>query len=555
MKFSIKKPTVNLKIGSKASEKIDKKSILKKSANNDSEKKLEVSQSEKESRDLEISELEKSLSSFITIAHLDYQDDYPVYAGVITDPTASGGKRFTIIEPSFTARDKKNFETIRQILMMELTIDLNDISSKKLAEKRLKHKILQIIRKYKLDISKGSIRKIIYYAIRDFVYLGKIEPLMHDPMIEEISCDGTNVPLYIWHREYESMPTNIIFPSAPELENYARKLAYVSGQHISVAQPIVDASLPGGDRINLTLGEEITKKGSTFTIRRFREDPVTIVDLIKYNTMSADIAAYLWYLVEHRSTALVAGGTASGKTTTLNAISTFIPPQQKIVSIEDTQELNLSHENWIPAVSRQSFSGNTMAEITQFDLLRAALRQRPDIIIVGETRGREAYTLFQAMATGHGGFSSIHADSVAATLNRLTSAPMDIPKVLIGYTLHAIILQLKLQMGARSVRRIIQISEIAGLDEKTGEILLNDVFNWNPTTDKHTFSGRSILFDKIADRYGQSPDQIAYELNKRKTTLEWMLKNGIRGHKDVYATIMDYYADPDRFYERKRMLV
>ena len=196
-----------------------------------------------------------------------------------------------------------------------------------------------------------------------------------------------------------------------------------------------------------------------------------------------------------------------------------------------------------------------MAEITQFDLLRAALRQRPDIIIVGETRGREAYTLFQAMATGHGGFSSIHADSVAATLNRLTSAPMDIPKVLIAYTLHAIILQLKLTIQGRSVRRIIQISEIAGLHDKTGEILLNDVFNWNPSTDKHTFSGRSILFDKIADRYGISPDQVSYELNKRKTALNWMLNNDVRKYKDVSSTIMEFYADPDRFYERKRMLV
>lgn len=550
MKFSIKKPAINLSVD-KSGEKKDEKSDSKDSP----EKKLQVQESDKESREIEVSELEKSLSSFITITHLDYQDDYPVYAGVVTDLTARGGKRFMVIEPTFTARDKKNFETIRQILMMELTIDLHDISSKKLAEKRLKHKILQIIRKYKLDISKGSIKKIVYYAIRDFVYLGKIEPLMHDPMVEEISCDGTDIPLYIWHREYESMPSNITFSSSTDLENYARKLAYVSGQHISVAQPIVDASLPGGDRINLTLGDEITTKGSTFTIRRFREDPVTIIDLIKYNTMSADIAAYLWYLVQHRTTALIAGGTASGKTTTLNAISSFIPPQQKIVSIEDTQELNLPHENWIPAVARQSFSGSTMSEITQFDLLRAALRQRPDIIIVGETRGREAYTLFQAMATGHGGFSSIHADSVVATLNRLTSAPMDIPKVLIGNTLNAILLQLKLQIGGRSVRRIIQISEIAGIDEKTGEILLNDAFNWNPTIDKHAFSGRSILFDKIADRYGQNPDQVTYELNKRKTALEWMLKNGIRSHKDVHATIMEYYADPDRFYERKRMLV
>lgn len=552
MKFNIKKPSV--KIG--GSLKLGKKEEAQnKETNTKPQSTLEKTQKSEESKQVEIPELEQSLSSFITISHLDYQDDYPVYTGIVTDPTARGGKRFMVIEPTFTAKDKRSFETIRQILMVELTVDLNDIATKKLAEQRLKHKILNIIKKYNLDITRGSMKKIIYYAVRDFVYLGKIEPLMHDPMIEEISCDGTNIPLYIWHREYESMPTNIIFTSDHELENYARKLAYVSGQHISMAQPIVDASLPGGDRINLTLGDEVTKRGSTFTIRRFREDPVTIVDLIQYNTMSADIAAYLWWLVEHRSTALVAGGTASGKTTTLNAISTFIPPQQKIVSIEDTQELNLPHENWIPAVSRQSFSGSTMAEITQFDLLRAALRQRPDIIIVGETRGREAYTLFQAMATGHGGFSSIHADSVAATLNRLTSAPMDIPKVLIGYTLDAIILQLKLTIKGKSVRRIIQISEIAGIDDKTGEILLNDVFNWNPTTDKHSFSGRSILFDKIADRYGESPDQVSYELNKRKTALDWMLKNGIRKHKEVSETIMDFYEDPDRFYERKRMLV
>ena len=553
MKFNIKKPTMKIGGGLKLGKKTEDGNVQK-SESDIAENKLEKT-IKSEPKAVELPELGQSLSSFITISHLDYQDAYPVYTGIITDPTAHGGKRFMVIEPTFTAKDRKSFETIRQILMVELTVDLNDIATKKLAEQRLKHKIFDIIKKYKLDITSGSMKKIIYYAIRDFVYLGKIEPLMHDPMIEEISCDGTNIPLYIWHREYESMPTNIFFTSDYELDNYARKIAYVSGQHISMAQPIVDASLPGGDRINLTLGREITKKGSTFTIRRFREDPVSIIDLIKYNTMSADIAAYLWWLVEHRSTALVAGGTASGKTTTLNAISTFIPPQQKIVTIEDTQELNLPHENWIPAVARQSFSGSTMAEITQFDLLRAALRQRPDIIIVGETRGREAYTLFQAMATGHGGFSSIHADSVAATLNRLTSAPMDIPKVLIAYTLHAIILQLKLTIQGRSVRRIIQISEIAGLDDKTGEILLNDVFNWNPSTDKHTFSGRSILFDKIADRYGQSPDQVSYELNKRKTALNWMLNNDVRKYKDVSSTIMEFYSDPDRFYERKRMLV
>lgn len=498
--------------------------------------------------------LESVLANFATITKLDYQD-YPVYTGVVADPSSRGGRRYVVIEPTFTEKDKKNFETIRQILMIELTVDLNDIRSKKNAEERLKKKIAIVIKKYKLDIPNNSIPKIVYYAIRDFIYYGKIEALMHDPMIEEISCDGTNIPLYIYHREYESLPTSVIFATNEELDNFARKLAYVSGQHISMATPIVDASLPGGDRINLTLGTEVTKRGSTFTIRRFRGDPISVVDLITYNTLSADIAAYLWYLVEHRLTMLIAGGTASGKTTTLNTISSFIPPGQKIVSIEDTQELNLPHENWIPAVSRQSFTGSAMAEITQFDLLRAALRQRPDTIIVGETRGREAYTLFQAMATGHGGFSSIHADSVAATLNRLTSAPMDIPKVLISNTLNAILLQLKLTIGGRAVRRVIQISEVVGLDEKSGEVLLNDVFNWNPSTDTHVFSGRSILFDKISERYGVTQEEISYELNKRKTSIEWMAKNNIRKHEDVSNTIMDFYSDPERFYERKRMLV
>ena len=474
---------------------------------------------------------------------------------IVPDSTAAGGKRFCIIEPTFTEKDARDYETIRQILMIELTVDLNDIKNKKNAERALKKKVVSIIKKYRINIPKSSIKKIIYYMIRDFIYLGKIEPLMHDPMIEEISCDGANIPLYIWHREYESMPTNIIFKKHNLLDNFARKLAYVSGQHISMAQPIVDASLPSGDRINLTLGTEVTKRGSTFTIRRFKEDPITIVDLINYNTISADIGAYMWFITEHKSTFLVSGGTASGKTTTLNAISSFIKPGNKIVSIEDTAELNLPHENWIPAVSRQSFSGQTLAEITQFDLLRAALRQRPDIIIVGETRGREAYTLFQAFATGHGGFSSIHADSVAAVLNRLTSAPMEIPKVLIGYTLDCIFLQLKLNIKGKSTRRAIQISEIAGLDERTGDILLNDVFNWNPQTDTHVFSGRSVLFNKIGERYGYSQEAISYELNKRKTTLEWMVKNKIRSHVDVNATIREFYEDPERFYESKRMLV
>ena len=497
-------------------------------------------------------ETENRIPQFMTLSKLDW-DNNEIHAGIIKDPTAKGGLRYQVIEPELSERDQNAFEIIKKLLITELSVSLGEIKSKKDAERRLKNKIASMIKKYRLKIPPKNIEKINYFAVRDFIYLGKIEPLMRDHMIEEISCDGTNIPIYVWHREHESIPTNIIYEKEAELNNFARKMAYICGKHVSIADPIIDASLPGGSRINLTLGHEITKRGSTFTIRRFRADPITVIDLIKFGTMSVDIAAYMWYLAEKRATMLIAGGTASGKTTALNALATFIRPGQKVVSIEDTQELNLPHENWIPAVSRQSFTDTQIGEINQFDLLRAALRQRPDIIIEGETRGREAYTLFQAMATGHGGFSSIHADSVDATLTRLTSSPMDVPKSLISNSLDLITLQLKIRIGDKSARRIIQVSEIDGIDHTTGEIKTHEIFKWNPREDRHEFMGESVVFSKIKERDGETDEKINYELTKRRLALEWMAKNDIRDHKEVSNNIMEYYSDPERYYERKRL--
>ena len=497
-------------------------------------------------------ENENKIPQFMTLSKLDW-DNNEIHAGIIKDPTAKGGLRYQVIEPELSERDQNAFEIIKKLLITELSVSLGEIKTKKDAERRLKNKIFAMIKKYRLKIPPKNIEKINYFAVRDFIYLGKIEPLMRDHMIEEISCDGTNIPIYVWHREHESIPTNIIYEKESELNNFARKMAYICGKHVSIADPIIDASLPGGSRINLTLGHEITKRGSTFTIRRFRADPITVIDLIKFGTMSVDIAAYMWYLAEKRATMLIAGGTASGKTTALNALATFIRPGQKVVSIEDTQELNLPHENWIPAVSRQSFTDTQIGEINQFDLLRAALRQRPDIIIVGETRGREAYTLFQAMATGHGGFSSIHADSVDATLTRLTSSPMDVPKSLISNSLDLITLQLKIRIGDKSARRIIQVSEIDGIDHTTGEIKTHEIFKWNPREDRHEFMGDSVVFSKIKERDGETDEKINYELTKRRLALEWMVKNDIRDHKEVSNNIMEYYSDPERYYERKRL--
>jgi flagellar protein FlaI len=503
---------------------------------------------------LDTAEIKDLVPKFKTLNRIEFEDA-EIYAGLIRDPTSKNGLRYVIIEPQLSKNDETNFKVIKKLLISELDITLNSIKTKKDAARELKSKILELIRKYNMEIPTRTLSKITYYAIRDFVYLGKIEPLMRDHLIEEISCDGVNVPLYIWHREFESVPTNITFENDDELNNFVQKMSYIGGKHASLANPIVDAALPDGSRVNLTLGNEITKRGSTFTIRRFRADPITIVDLLRFRTISVYEAAYLWYTVENNSTMLVAGGTASGKTTLLNSLSSFIRPGQKIVSIEDTHELNLLHENWIPAVSRQNFTDGQIGEITQFDLLRAALRQRPDILIVGETRGREAYTLFQAMATGHGGFSSIHADSVEATLTRLVSSPMDVPKALIANTLDLITLQLKLRINDKSIRRIIKIAEIAGLDEKTGEIKTHDIFKWNPNDDRHEYAGDSLVLDKIKEKTGVTDDEIAYELKKRKTALDWLVQNNIRGHREVMQNILDFYSNSDRFYEKKRLVV
>jgi flagellar protein FlaI len=510
---------------------------------------------DKDSDKLTISRKPKNSHDFLSMTAIDILG-CQIETGVAKSQESSVGMKFLVIEPPLNNKEKVAFEIIKKLLMTEMTVSISGIKDREQAQRRLKSKISRMVKEYNLNIPQKSLDKIIYYSLRDFVHMGKIEALMRDQMIEEISCDGVGVPIYIWHREYESMPTNIVFENEAELDTFARKLAYVSGKQVSIADPILDASLPDGNRINLTLGSEITKKGSTFTIRKFSTDPITVIDLIKYGTMSKEIAAFMWFLVEKRATMIVAGGTASGKTTTLNALSSFITPGQKVVSIEDTHELKIPHENWIPSVSRQNFTAATkVGEISQFDLLRAALRQRPDIVIVGETRGREANILFQSMSTGHGGFSSLHADSVEGALARLTSSPMDVPKALIANSLDIMTLQLKIKIGDKSVRRIIKVSEIVGLGESNDEIKTNDVFIWDPVSDKHIFVGKSKTLEKIKHRFGMSDEEIQQEIEIRKDVLDWLVKHDIRDHTRVNQEIKEFNLNAEKYYERIKVVL
>jgi len=457
--------------------------------------------------------------------------------------------RYEVIEPTLDTEEKSSMEDLKNLLIEELDVDLRSIENKADAEKYLSKKVTELASRYGYKLPSASMAKFLYYLTRDFIRLGKIDPLMRDKLIEDISCDGAKIPIYVWYRDYESIPSNILFETDAELDTYVSKLAYAAGKHISLAEPIVDASLSDGSRIHLTYGREVTQRGSTFTIRKFRTDPLTIVDLIKYNTMSSDVAAYLWYLIEKKLALLVAGGTASGKTTSLNALSMFIEPGQKIISVEDTPELNLPHENWIQSVTR---GVGTAGEITMFDLLKASLRQRPDVIIVGEVRGEEAFTLLQSIATGHGGLGTIHADSVEAVINRLTTEPMNIPRSLLGTTLDCIAMQLKIKLTDKSIRRVVNVAEVVGHDPRSDQIILNDAFKWDPATDRFIFSGRSRLFDKVAQRYGTRPDEMKRDVDGRKAFLDWLASKNIRSYEEVSEKVREFYGGPNAMINRAK---
>ncbi len=488
---------------------------------------------------------------------VSFKEAYPiqepyVYAAIIKDPDTQK-TRYEIIEPTLQEDEEKQLKEIKTLLMDEINVDLKEIETKEKAETYLREQTKKIIKKYHIKVPSEAIDKLTYYVIRDFLGYGKIDPLMKDHLIEDISADGTNIPLYVWHRVYESLPTNIIFKDEQELDSFIIRMAYLSGKNISVASPILDASLPDGSRIQLTYGSEITRRGSTFTIRRFRADPLTISDLIALKTLSSEMAAYLWYIIENRSSVLVAGGVASGKTTMLNCLSMFIKPEMKIVSVEDTQELNLPHENWIPSVIRLGFGheDKRTGTITLFDLLKAAVRQRPDYIIVGEVRGEEAYTLFQAMATGHLGMCTLHAESVEAVINRLTSEPMNIPKPLIAMT-NVIMVMSRTEIDGKPARRTGTTAEIAGFTPETG-ITTEEVFHWNQRFDAFSYDGHSSILERQMKKMGISEEDVRRELNRRQTVLDWMTSRGIRRYTEVAGIIREYYANPDRIFQKARV--
>jgi len=460
-------------------------------------------------------------------------------------------------EPYLTEREEKLLALVKDSLKRTLEYETGTLGTKD-KEEFLKESIDSFFRSRGMSVDDNSRDKIVYFITRDYVGYGPIDVLMSDKSIEDVSCDGVSVPLFIFHRKFESIRTRERFDDEDTLNSFVIGLGQRCGKQISVANPILDGTSIEGHRVQATYAREVTTRGSSFTIRRFKEKPFTPTELIEYNTASPEMVAYLWLAIEHGRSMMVCGGTATGKTATLNAAALFIRPGAKIVSIEDTREINLPHENWIPGTTRSGVGekgadGKAAGEIDMFDLVRAALRQRPNYIVVGEVRGRETYTMFQAMATGHPTMSTMHADSVKSMVNRLENPPINTPRILLT-ALNFVIIQNFARIGAESeqVRRIVQVVELVGFEPETNELITNTVYEWDTATDSFIYKGHSFLFDELQEMKNMTHDEMDREFQRRVDLVNYMVEKDLDDYKDISRLVVSYYHYPDETIERIR---
>jgi len=475
----------------------------------------------------------------------------PFAHAVIVQNPSTGEYKYILDELQLDTFEREIYNKILEVLLAEIKSPRDEIKSPR---EFFDNEAKKIVGKYRISLGwlpDVSWSKIIYHAERDLVGFSAIDALMRDPNIEDISCDGVNKLVYIWHRKYENLETNMSFKDDEELDNLIVKLVHMSGKHVSSAFPIVDASLPGKHRLAVCYRREVTPFGTTFTIRKFREDPYSIIDLINLGTLTEEVAAYFWLALDNRESIMVLGGTGAGKTTALNALACLIRPGSKILTIEETAELNLSHQNWVAFIARQSYGlgESHTGEVSLFDLVKASMRHRPDYLVVGEVRGNEAYTLFQALATGHGGMCTMHAESVNSAVKRLTQKPMDIaPAYIQLMNIIAVVQRVHLPKGGemRAYRRMTAVEEIADYEK------YKKAYIWNPADDTFDSSiDKGIILPTLAKKLGRTEQDLLDELKRREMVLKWMKANHVRSYRDVASIIAEYYARPDEFYQKR----
>jgi archaeal flagellar protein FlaI len=472
------------------------------------------------------------------------------YAHIFWDPNQKE-LIYAIEEPALTAAEKEILRLLMLALEEMINISLTKTDKMSQVIKYLEKNIQSILVELGAKVSRETYLKIMYFVFRDSVGLNRIEPILNDYYIEDIECNGMNFPIYVVHRKYENLKTSIIFTELQEITDFVEKLAQKCGRYVSFAKPLLDGTLPDGSRVNATYSEDITTRGPTFTIRKFTKDPWTPIHMINFNTATARVFAYLWLAIEHKMNCMVIGETASGKTSFLNGILCFIPPEARVVSIEDTRELNLSHDNWMPTVTRTGFGipnllGKEYGEITLFDLLRESFRQAPDYVIVGEIRGQEAFVLFQGMASGHSSFGTFHAGSVETLVRRLETPPISLSPSLVE-SLDIVCIMTHLKEAERNVRRLKQVVEIMSVGEKG--LSFNAPFEWDPATDKINQKNAFYMLTKLNKRTGKPIKDLQEEIDKRTMLLQTLANKKITDFKEVNRIIKEYYLDRKKVME------
>ncbi|MFB6117690.1 type II/IV secretion system ATPase subunit [Halosegnis sp.] len=474
-----------------------------------------------------------------------YWVDVPFAYVSIYDDTEEDELRYHVVEPELSDVQARLLRSLKDDIRDHLLYTTSGVNID--ADDVLRSQLKDTLEQYGAAVTVEEFHTLLYYIDRDFTGYHRIQPLMNDPHIEDISCDGYNIPIFIYHNEYDDLKTNVQFEKRG-LDDLIIRLGQMSDRQLSVAEPISNATLPDGSRAELVYTEEVSPHGSAFTIRQYDEDTMTPVDLIEFGTFTVEQMAYFWLAIENRMNLIFAGGTASGKTTSMNAVSMFLPPGSKVITIEDTREISLAHDNWLANVTRERLSED--ANIGMYDLLRSALRHRPEYIIVGEVRGEEALTLFQAMNTGHTTYSTMHADSVQTVINRLENDPINVPRAMVQ-SLDILSVQTLSRQGDQRVRRADSVVEIGGIDERTGELNFSELYSWNPADDTvagdYTDSG---VLDRIQQTSGWSEREFRQEFRNRRRVIEYLVEEGIHGYEQFTAVINRYARDKESVLDR-----
>ncbi len=439
-------------------------------------------------------------------------------------------------------------ENIKDKVISEIPIRVSELMDPRSLEglkKRFLSKCVEVMDKELPQMPRNKKNFLAGTLVHEMLGLGKLEMLLADGNLEEVVINGSKEPVWVYHKKFGWLKTNILIPSEIQIQNYAASIARKIGRQITTLNPLLDAHLMSGDRVNATLFP-ISTIGNTLTIRMFRRKPWTITEFVENKTISSEVAALLWLAVQYELSMIISGGTASGKTSFLGAILPFIPPNQRVITIEDTRELNLpKFLHWIPLTTRLP-NPEGKGEVSMLDLLVNSLRMRPDRIIVDEIRRqRQAEVFFEAMHTGHSVYATVHADTVEQTYRRLVNPPINVPITL----LEALEIIVTMYRDRRTgIRRIYQVAELTPPSGRATEkdLTIRVLYRWNARKDKlEAFQESYRLVNELEMHTGMSVEEIEKNLKEKEKILEWMIKNHINTVDSVGKIVAEYYRDPE----------